>query len=647
MLRSAALLCAALLFAQAQPPAPPQTKGTGLLAGRIVDASGTPIPSAIVTLGGRAPQPAGRPEQGPRVLTDADGRYFFSDLAAGGYTISATKPGFIPGRFGARRPGGSAVTIDLANGERRGDLDCTLWRFAVISGRALDDTGDPMVDLDVRAFQRTFVAGRAQLAFAQRAKTDDRGVFRFSTLLPGDYVIAAPATVTSEPAGFAGTIRAEGQTPRAYLQTMTATGAAPMTSYDRADVPAAPGRLVSSSLRLPGAPQGDGTWRTYPTTYYPSATALSAATAVRAESGRERSGVDLTLRLVSTYQVSGQLLAPDGPAPYHAIHLLAADAADAPIVDVSTAVTDATGAFTFFGVPPGSYVARVVRVPWPAGGAELGMAGGTGAIPYMTTILRGPPPAGPLPPSTDRLMFGDQPVVVADRHVRQVTISLRAGARVSGRVEFDGSATRPTAAQLQTAVVRLEPAAGIPTQAGSPVAQDFMSFSGLTAEGQFTTAAVPAGRYLVRPTIPNGWNLKSATYQGRDISEAPLDLTADVDGVVIAFTDRVSKIEGTVQGLDPKSSAGATVLLFPTDASAWVDYGRTSRRVRTVATSLTGAFTIPAPPDGDYFLVAIPDEDAADWQNPAVLRKISAIADRIQVRDAQPVARNLQLRRVQ
>jgi len=298
-------------------------------------------------------------------------------------------------------------------------------------------------------------------------------------------------------------------------------------------------------------------------------------------------------------------------------------------------------------VPPGSYVARVVRVPWPAGGAELGMAGGTGAIPYMTTILRGPPPAGPLPPSTDLLMFGDQPVVVADRHVRQVTISLRAGARVSGRVEFDGSAPRPTAAQLQAAIVRLEPAAGIPTQAGSPVAQDFMSFNGLTAEGQFTTAAVPAGRYLVRPTVPNGWTLKSATYQGRDISETPLDLTADVDGVVIAFTDRASKIEGTVQGLDPKSGAGATVLLFPTDASGWVDYGRTSRRVRTVSTSLTGAFTIPAPPDGDYFLVAIPDEDAADWQNPAVLRKISEIADRIQVRDAQPVARNLQLRRVQ
>ena len=196
-----------------QAPAPgaaAQTKGTGLIAGRVVDASGAPLASAIVTLGGRAPQPAGRQAQGPRVLTDADGRYFFSDVAAGGYTIYASKPGFIGGTFGARRPGGAPIAIELANGERRGDLNCTLWRLAVISGRVADDTGDPMVDLDVRAFQQTFAGGRRQLAFAQRAKTDDRGQFRFANLMPGDYVIGVPATVTSEPTGFAGTIRAGG-----------------------------------------------------------------------------------------------------------------------------------------------------------------------------------------------------------------------------------------------------------------------------------------------------------------------------------------------------------------------------------------------------------------------------------------------------
>ena len=357
--------------------------------------------------------------------------------------------------------------------------------------------------------------------------------------------------------------------------------------------------------------------------------------------------MDLTLRLVPTFQISGQLLAPDGPAPYHAIHLLAADATEAPVVDVSTAVTDATGAFTFFGVPPGQYIARVVRVPWPAGGGELGIAGGTGAIPYITSFLRGPAPAGPPAPAADPLLFADQPVAVSDRHVRQLTITMRNGARVSGRADFDGSAPRPAAAQLQAAIVRLEPAGGVPTGAGSPVAQDFMSFNGLTAEGQFTTAAVPGGRYLLRPTWPNGWTLKSATYQGRDISETPIDLTSDVDGVVLTFTDRAWKIEGTVEGLDPKTNAGASVLLFPTDANAWVDYGRTSRRVRSVASSLTGAFTVPTPPDGDYFLVAIPDDDASDWQNPAVLRKLSAIADRIQVRDAQALTHNLQLRRVQ
>ena len=109
----------------------------------MVDERGTPIGQAIVAFGG-----AGRPAQtANRVLTDAEGRFFFSDLDAGSYIVNVTKPGWIAGAFGRRRPGGAFTPLSLKDGERRSDVNVTLWRYAVISGRAVDETGDPMVDL--------------------------------------------------------------------------------------------------------------------------------------------------------------------------------------------------------------------------------------------------------------------------------------------------------------------------------------------------------------------------------------------------------------------------------------------------------------------------------------------------------------------
>jgi hypothetical protein len=166
-------------------------------------------------------------------------------------------------------------------------------------------------------------------------------------------------------------------------------------------------------------------------------------------------------------------------------------------------------------------------------------------------------------------------------------------------------------------------------------------------DGQFATPSTWPGRYLVRAGgVPPGWIFKSATSQGRDISETPIDLTGDLNNVVITFTDRSAKIDGTVEGADGQADDGAIVLLFPTDSAAWTDYGRTSRRVRS-APAPGGRFTVPAPPEGEYFLVAIPDEEAVDWQNPTFLGKVAGLADRIGVVEAQSLTHALRTKRVQ
>ena len=53
-----------------------------------------------------------------------------------------------------------------------------------------------------------------------------------------------------------------------------------------------------------------------------------------------------------------------------------------------------------------------------------------------------------------------------------------------------------------------------------------------------------------------------------------------------------------------------------------------------------------APPDGDYLIVAIADERAINWQNPAFLRGLAASADRITVTNSASQPPTLRVRRV-
>jgi hypothetical protein len=112
---------------------------------------------------------------------------------------------------------------------------------------------------------------------------------------------------------------------------------------------------------------------------------------------------------------------------------------------------------------------------------------------------------------------------------------------------------------------------------------------------------------------------------------------------VITFTDHPMTLQGSVTADDPKRAPFA-VIIFPPDPASWTDFGHGSRRVRLTTASGTGTFALPAPPPGQYCLVAIPDDEADDWQNPAILAKLLALADRIEVKDGEPLTHALHVR---
>jgi hypothetical protein len=633
-----ALAAVGVCVAAQDPAQRPTDSKSALITGRVVEGDGgQPVAAAVVALaplGARAPAGPGGPI--PAVLTDSEGRFFFNALEAGTYRLSAVKPGWIEGAYGRRRPGGSFFPLTLTDGAHRADLTIAIWRNATITGHVVDDTGDPLVGREVRAVSVTYDAGRRLATFAGRTQTDDRGVYRLSALMPGDYLIVAPATVTSEPATFSGTIRASGDLPHAYLQTMTDVASAQM-SMDRADIATPGGKDVLMPMAgVPGTPPANGAWLTYPTTFYPSATTIDNATPVRAASGRARAGVDLTVPLTATYEISGVLMDAEGPAANHAVHLLPAESAEAPLMDVSTAVTDAGGVFTFYAVPPGQYVARTVRTPWPEGADwSMNIFGGTQALKTVGISGRG----GPGPPvESAPLEAASAPVTVSDRSVRDLKLTLQPGARVRGRAVFEATKS-PTAAELSTFVIMLAAASG---------RSDRALYQGrLTEDGRFASASTMAGRYVIRTGTPAGWALTSAMFQGRDLSDTPFDLSGDIDDVVLTFTDKPRTLTGGVQDGGSDLAVGATVVLFPTDSRLWTDYGTGSRRVQGVHVSPTGTFTLQVPPIGQYCIVAIPDDQSTNWRNPATLARLVTIAERLDVRDDQPIAQALKVRRLQ
>ena len=84
-----------------------------------------------------------------------------------------------------------------------------MWKHGVIAGTVVDEAGEPVVGVAVRALIKDVVAGRTRYGnmevipeLVPTATTDDRGMFRLSQLMPGTYVVLVPSTQTTVPAAF-------------------------------------------------------------------------------------------------------------------------------------------------------------------------------------------------------------------------------------------------------------------------------------------------------------------------------------------------------------------------------------------------------------------------------------------------------------
>jgi hypothetical protein len=636
---------------KANPQAPPPTSPpTGLIVGKTVDGvTGDVIGGAIVSISRAAP-PAGaiRTEElapaipvSTRVISDSNGRFMFHELAAGAYTVSATKPGYIDGSFGRRfaTDVGSQPMV-LRDGERRGDVALSLWKRATVSGTVLDEAGEPVIGLQVRVFKRAVVGGVVRFTgFGNHPITDDRGVYRMSELAPGDYIVAVVTTQTTMPdslqaayaaASKAGTqqeFQRELDRSRGLSSGLGAAASGQRIGSWLLQTPLGFG----SSSEIAAPPIAAGRIFVYPTVFYPAATSPSTASIISLGPGDERSTIDFQLRPVVTSRVSGVLTGPNGPEALTAIDLIPASfdtlQRDYDFAAAST-TTDGTGAFVFLGVPPGAYEVRALKIPpRPTSNSSFTTVIQTGTSTIMSGGGVSAPPAIPSEPT----YWASAPMTVGESDVTDMGVTFRTGARLSGRIEFDGVAAKPTTDRLMQISVQVSNADARTTSTN----QFTLGRGVIDASGNFKTYQLPAGRYVVRgPALPN-WTFKGAFLNGRDVSDTPLELDAeDVGNIVLTYSDRPTEIIGTARG-NGEPDEMATILVFPAQPNLWINHGPTPRRFKTVRAGAGGVFRATSMPAGDYVVVGVHGTFPSEWQDPAFLRKLMALGTRTTVADGE------------
>src|SRR5262249_13714008 len=148
---------ASLAAAQPAPPpqfqTPPQTQtpprdnaqpvppATAIIRGHVVGAeNGQPLRKAQVRI------MSGELRENRLATTDADRKYEFKEVKAGRYTVNASKGSYVSLAYGQTRAFEPGKPLEIAAGQLVEKVDFALPRGAIITGRVIDEFGEPLPD---------------------------------------------------------------------------------------------------------------------------------------------------------------------------------------------------------------------------------------------------------------------------------------------------------------------------------------------------------------------------------------------------------------------------------------------------------------------------------------------------------------------
>jgi hypothetical protein len=629
-----ALVLAAMLGQQPRDVRPAIKLGTALLAGVVVthETPSRPLRRAGVSvLGTDDPQVR-------LTTTDDSGRFVMPALPAGKYLVTVTKPPYVDTVYGARLPGRPGTQIVLKEGERRSDLVVRMIRGGAITGVITDEHGQPAVGVSVELVQPQRRSGDQMLGamvamltqmMLPRQTTDDRGMYRFSGVPPGDYIISAtpvdlaggdatvltPETVQSAVRDLESSAKPASPTPPRPASTVIGPDERPQRPVQNAGMSFANisdvGR-TGSNAGLLGQTIG------YAPVYYPGTTNAADAATITLSPGEERANIDIVARPIPTARVDGIVFGPDGqPARGASIQLRGVDRVESFATMFTslmrTASTRPDGSFTLTGVAPGRYTvhARMRATP-------------------ITSVTPGDSQPG-LPPSAPGL-WAVAEVSVDGLPVTGLAMTLQLGMTISGRVVLDSTSPQ---ANLEMSTV---------TIAARPVTvTDLASMVGgigrVAADGTFSIAGLTPGSYRLsgqamgQGPVPPLWMDVSVRLGAREVSDLPFELRPgeNISDAVVTLTNRTQDLSGTLQDASGRPASEYTMIVFPADKAYWLP---DSRRILTARPATDGQFAfrgMQGPPAGEYLLAAVTDLRPGEQFDPVFLDALSKQAIKLTI----------------
>jgi hypothetical protein len=610
--------------------------GTGAISGVVTDAATRqPLAGAVVMLElDRSSAPPTQLRAGPiaQQITDEKGRFVFTSLAPSQYFVNASMLGYFDGGYGRALSTREGTRIVLADRQWFDRADIQLARPGGLTGRVVDEHGEPVVGVPVRVLRQVMVAGRPQVASSANTLTDDRGVYRIGSLIPGRYYVSVPSVQMAAPADALAAAASSG----------VPFGRSSTTADPTIDI--AGQRLVVGRFAVPSLGP-DGRVTAYPPMFYPAATSLSDATVVELDFGTDKAGIDFALRPLPAAAISGVVSGPEDARSSLTLRLLPVGSDELGLgAEAATALVGENGRFTFVNVPAGDYVidarATIVEYEFEAGFARYNLPTPPGARSTggsASSVRSGTPGTG-----MTTMRFGSEKhwgrasVSVSGRDVADVAITLREAVRMTGHYVLEG--TSPPPSSSMAAFIVAEPASG-----RASLGQPRNSISPREESPSFVIEGFLPGEYVLRFGAAGGWIVKSIVWDGRDYTHTPFDASRgrDFTGVVVTLTDKAPRLEGSVIGADNRPAASGAVIAFPAERDQWSNYGLTPLRIATALLSNTGTFRFTTLPAGEYFVAAVSEAQAHAWQDPAFLESLAPAASRVALAWGQTLTTNL------
>ncbi|MBI4485986.1 MAG: carboxypeptidase regulatory-like domain-containing protein, partial [Acidobacteria bacterium] len=288
--------------------------------------------------------------------TDARGEYEVKELRAGRYSLSASKGSYVALQYGQTRPFESGRPVEILDGQILEKIDFSLPRGGVITGRVLDEFGEPVTDVLVTTMRSQDVGGQRRIVPAGRTSTtNDIGEFRLFALPPSDYYISA---------------------------TLRNSAATTSTGEDRSG---------------------------YAPTYFPGTANIGEAERVTVGLAQTVSEIVIPLLPIRTARLSGRAIDSDGRPIVGSVGVFCITAGITPFT-VGTVRTGVDGSFTVSGLAPGSYklMADVPQISGEMATLDVNITGtdvtdvslvgvkpvtARGRIVFQGSTLKVPPPA--------------------------------------------------------------------------------------------------------------------------------------------------------------------------------------------------------------------------------------------------------------